>query len=76
MCYDQQIPRRQASGGSSQAIATPEEQLEPPQDILAQDNRLDQNTVYDRNLPYPYSLRPLPGRRNIQQRQYASEGRS
>ena len=63
--HDRQQPQPQTSGEPQQAIATPEVQIEPTQDELVPDNRLNQDTNPDRNLPYPYLLQPLPGRCNV-----------
>jgi len=49
--------------GSPQAGPTPQVQLNPIQDVSVLDKGLNQDAGPDRNLPYPYLLRPLPGRR-------------
>ena len=66
--HNRQHPEPQTSGGHQQATATPLVQTDPTQDELVPDNGLNQDTNLDRNLPYPYSLRPLPGRRNDSKR--------
>jgi hypothetical protein len=53
----------QTSGEQSQAIVTPEEPRDQPQDVLARDHNPDAES--DEHPPFPYSLRPLPGRQNF-----------
>jgi hypothetical protein len=53
----------QASGEQPQAIVTPEEPINQPQDVLARDH--DPDAESGDHPPFPYSLRPLPGRRNF-----------
>ena len=63
--HDRQQPEPQTSGEPPQAVATPEVQIDPTQDELVPYDGINQGTGPDRNLPYPYLLRPLPGRRNF-----------
>jgi hypothetical protein len=53
----------QASGEQPQAIVTPEEPINQTQDVLARDH--DPDAESGDHPPFPYSLRPLPGRRNL-----------
>jgi hypothetical protein len=65
--YNLRSRGRQNSEDSSEtppANENPDEQLEqPPLDPIGPDDNRDMEVGHDRELPYPYSLTPLPGRR-------------